>query len=153
MTADATRELRAYCASALACADLMQANGSYIRQEIPALGLEASQVAEVAEVCDLLREARWDLGTEVEELGALDAPAACEAVRGRVERIHRWLGEGLPRLHALVQRLEAASEVCDRSGLAFVLVAESATHILQSFLDASEALERYRAAADPIADA
>lgn len=153
MNADAIQELRAYCNSALACADLMRVNGSQIRREIRAFGLEESQVEEVAEVCELLLEARWDLGSEVRELEELDAPADCEAVRSRVERIHRWLGEGLPRLHALVQRLEAASEVCDRSGHAFVLVAESATHILQSFLDASEALERYRAAADPIADA
>lgn len=147
MNCDATQELRAYCTSALACADAMRANVSQIQQGIPALGLDESQVEEVAAVCGLLIEARWDLGSEVSELEELDAPADSEAVRSRVERIHRWLGEGLPRLHALVQHLEAASEACHRTGLAFVLVAECATHILQSFLDASEALERYRAAA------
>lgn len=149
MSTDATLELRSYCSSVLACADLMRANGRYIQAEIDSFGLDESQSQQVAQVCDFLLEARWDLGTGVRELEELDVPAHDEAVRMRVERIHRWLGEGLPRLHALVQDLEAASEDRYLTGFAFVLVADCATRILQGFLSASEALELYRAAAHP----
>lgn len=62
----------------------------------------------------------------------------------RVERIERWLGEELPKLHELVVALEAAAQAQASAGSAYILVAESATNVYRGFQQVSLAADAYR---------
>jgi hypothetical protein len=54
-----------------------------------------------------------------------------------------WSAEELPKLHGLVQSLQVGSSQDRGKGLAFLLVAESATNILKAFSAMSDAAEKY----------
>lgn len=119
--------------AAASCAHELFANASYVSDELPSLGLEPLNAEAIAEVCSSLIGTKHDVISELHELDELSATPDAEAVQRRVERIHRWLGEELPKLHELVTSLELASKSRPEIGSAYILVAESAVNVLRSF--------------------
>jgi hypothetical protein len=64
-------------------------------------------------------------------------------VRRRVDRIHAWLDEEPPRLHALLTALDDDSRSDPKCRIAYVLVAECATRILDAFAEVCDARDLY----------
>jgi hypothetical protein len=69
------------------------------------------------------------------------AETAAAAVLSRIDRVIRWLGEDLSRLHELVLALREESRKNDDYTLALVLVQESAANIINAFNRAKAAAE------------
>ena len=95
-------------------------------------------------VCNGLVGTKHDVIHEVFELdGLLESKAPDADLRARLDLIVKMLHEDVTRLHGLVKSIEAAGRRDPRYQMAFVLVAESAAHILNAY-------NPFRAAADPL---
>jgi hypothetical protein len=145
--------LSSFISAAESCAHEMLSTASYIEGELPSLRLPPPYVKSIAEVCSSLVGTKHDVISELHELGELSADRASETVQDRVERIHAWLGEELPKLHKLVKSLESASQSQPEIGTAYILVAESAVNILMSFGKVTDAAKACFRAARPNAGA
>jgi len=139
--------LSSFMSAAGLCAQEMLSNASYVNGELSSLGLTPVYVQSIGEVCSSLIGTKHDVISELHELEEFSAEPASEVVQRRVERVHRWLGEELPKLDNLVKSLESASQTKPEIGSAYVLVAESAVNILRSFSKVSNEAEAYFRAA------
>lgn len=142
---DAKDQLSNFLSKAGSCALEMLNNAAYIEKELGSIGLAKQHENAIMEVCSALVSTKHDVVTELHDLDELRAPAGSSLVQSRVERILGWLGEDTAKLHALVMSLESDASGEHKSGLAYLLVAESATNVLRSFQQVSEASDRYRA--------
>src|SRR5689334_21127643 len=78
----------------------------YIEKELPGVQMDAELRREVAEVCRALRATCHYIYSEVSELDPLLGDGTPDSVvRIRLERIARWLGDPIPRMHRLVQAI------------------------------------------------
>lgn len=132
--------LRQAIEDARACALSMSDNAALIETELPEVGMPAALEARTREVCDELVGARHDVFAELSRLDELSdaGPASDEAVRGSFERIIGWLQAPLGPMHELARALEAQPE----GGVAWSLVAESATHVYETFGRARDSAQR-----------
>lgn len=132
--------LRQAIEDARACALSMSDNAALIETELPEVGMPAALEARTHEVCDELVGARHDVYAELARLDELiDAGSVSdETVRGSFERIIRWLQAPLEPMHELAHALEAQPE----GGVAWSLVAESATHVYEAFGRARDSAQR-----------
>ena len=123
-----------------ACALSMSDNAALIETELPEAGMPAALEARTHEVCDELVGARHDVFAELARLDELiDAGSVSdETVRGSFERIIGWLQAPLEPMHELAHALEAQPE----GGVAWSLVAESATHVYEAFGRARDSAQR-----------
>lgn len=135
--------LSAFRSAAAAAALEMLENASYIKRELPSIGLSEPQVSAIERICSALVGTKHDVINEVHELAERGDDAALETIRMRVERIVSWLGEDLPQLHAVVKGLEAAGATDPASNLAWFLVSESAVNVYRSVTRAREAADAY----------
>ncbi|MFN9799999.1 MAG: hypothetical protein ACK54P_08290, partial [Bacteroidota bacterium] len=126
-----------------ACAMQMLQNAAYIEQELPKIEIAEESRRQILEVCSALVGTKHDVITELSDLADLDLWSGAEEIQNRVKRIMGWSAEELPKLHGLVQTLQAGSSQDRGNGLAFLLVAESATNVLKAFSEMSDAAERY----------
>jgi hypothetical protein len=124
----------------------MLTNADYIWKELPSIRVAEPYKNSISEVCSALTEAKYDVINELFELNKLNRPAASTVVQDRVERIQKRLDDEIPKLDALIKSLYSASKSQINYGLAYFLVVESATNILQSLGQVSEAMEHYRTA-------
>ncbi len=126
------------------CALVMLESATYIQRELPNVQMDDSIRATTEELCSALVGTKHDMFTEAFELDELLAAEASESdILVRVNRIVQWLWQDVERMHQLVTALESASKRDPAFGLAYLLIAESATNILQAF-------NRTRAAADQL---
>jgi hypothetical protein len=133
--------IHAAMSAARQCALTMLESALFIARELPALRLSDALRKQVQEACGGLTATKHDIDTEVEELWELLATGAGQpAAARRLERMHRWLGEDVARMHTLVTALEEASSQDAALSAAYVLVAESAVNILESFERAGDAI-------------
>ncbi len=144
--------LEAFLSAASACAHSMLESATYIEDELPKLALPEPFQGRISAVCSVLVGTKHDIVTEVGELYelmGLGEPPESSTVQRRVERIVRWLGDDMPKLHAVVKGLEEAVATQGVIGSAYILVAESAVNVYRSFAEVSDAAARYRAALGP----
>jgi len=135
--------LTEFSGKAHACAMQMLQNAAYIEQELPKIEIAEESRRQILEVCSALVGTKHDVITELSDLADLDLWSGAEEIQNRVKRIMGWSAEELPKLHGLVQTLQAGSSQDRGNGLAFLLVAESATNVLKAFSEMSDAAERY----------
>jgi hypothetical protein len=133
----------------------MQSNLSYMRGELPRLTLPATPGTELVSVLDEFDSLLYDLRSEArnleDKLGMHPGKAPNDPgivnpdPRVTLGFLRGWPQDNFQALHALVQGLEAAHRQDPAAGLAFVLVAESATHMLNANQAMLESIERIEA--------
>jgi hypothetical protein len=133
-----TSGLSGFTSAARACAFEMMQNAAYIQEHLPDVDVSAPLRESILDVCSSLIGTKHDVFTELHDLRELGAPWDSAVVQDRVARIEEWLAEDLPALHAVVKALEPTKS------LAYLLVAESAANILNSFNAVSAAAGGYR---------
>jgi hypothetical protein len=133
-----TSGLIGFTSAAYACAFEMMQNAAYIREHLPDVDLSAPLRESVLDVCSSLIGTKHDVLTELHDLHELGAAWDSAVVQDRVARIEKWLAADLPALHAVVMALEPTGS------LAYLLVAESATNILNRFNAVCAAAGGYR---------
>lgn len=138
--------LAAFREAAARCAATMHESATFIRRELPNVRTSAPNADAVKNVCEFLAGTCFDIRTELFELAELVADGTMEAVPTRVERIHRWLGEGLPECDRVVMLLDDAMREDPNLGGAYVLVAESIANVLVAYGDVTRAREGYERA-------
>ncbi len=125
---------------ARACALAMSDNAALIETELPELGLPAALEARTREVCDELVGAKHDVFAELARVEGLlaEGRASGEALLGSFQRIVGWLQAPLEPMHELARALEAQPQ----RGVAWSLVADSATHVYEAFGRARDSAQR-----------
>jgi hypothetical protein len=136
------------------CALVMLESATYIQRELAHVRLNHELRAQTEQVCTALVGTKHDIISELFELDELLGPdASAPVIRSRVNRIVQWLWDDITRMHQLVMALESASKQNPVCGLAYVLVAESATNMLNAFNRTRTAADSLRAEADETQDA
>lgn len=135
--------LSEFSAKAHACAMQMLQNAAYIEQEISKIEIDEESCRQILDVCSALVGTKHDVISELSDLEDPDLWPGAEEIQHRVKRIMGCSAEELAKLHALVQALQIGSGQDRGSGLAFLLVAESATNVLKAFSGMSDAAEKY----------
>lgn len=126
------------------CAMVMLENAIYIQKELSNVLMDDSLRAQTVEVCSALVGAKHDAISELFELDELLATKPSKSVIiSRVNRLEQWLWDDIKKMHSIVTALNSASTQDPKRGSAYLLVAESATNILNSF-------NRFTAAADAL---
>jgi hypothetical protein len=126
------------------CALVMLESAIYIQSELANVRMNDALRAQTEQVCTALVGTKHDIISELFELDELlGSEVSVSAIRARVNRIVQWFWDDITRMHQLVMALKSASEQEPACGPAYVLVAESATNILNAF-------NRTRAAADSL---
>jgi hypothetical protein len=129
--------------AARTCAFVLLENAIYMQRELPGLALDEARRARLEGLCEDLVGTKHDILTEVDELDELlTSDATEEVIATRVERIVRWLGEDVARLHEDVEDLALARETDPGCTAACVLVTESAANIVRAFRDVRAAAAR-----------
>jgi hypothetical protein len=125
------------------CAMIMLETANYVKAELPNVPMDEALQSEAEKVCGALIGTKHDVISELFELGDLLRPAgaASSEIASRLNRVIRWLGEDVSRMQELVMALDSAKKQNSDFALAYVLVAESATNIINAF-------NRTKAAAD-----
>jgi len=135
--------LTEFSAKAHACAMQMLENASYIEQELPKIKITEESLHQIQQVCSALVGTKHDVISELSDLEDLDLLPGANEVQIKVRRLMSWMAEELPKLHGLVQTLEGRCGQGKGDDLAFLLVAESATHIMKAFSEMGDAAQRY----------
>jgi hypothetical protein len=138
----ASQSVHEFMASAGACAHSMLENATYIEKELGSLDIPEPIRVAILEVCSSLNGTKHDVVHELGELSDLLGSSTSEVIPDRVRRIMAWLSEDVSKLHALVKSLEALTSEDKRMGIAYLLVAESATNILHRFTEAGDAADK-----------
>jgi hypothetical protein len=135
--------LEAFQSAAWRCAHTLLENVMYIQKELPTLDLADAQRSDIEQICSTLIGTKHDVVRELCDMQDIQGVAARSATQQRIERIVQTVIEDLNRLHEVVKSLESATAHDRRAGLAYVLVAESATNMLQSFAEMCDAADHY----------
>ena len=140
--------VRAMMTEAHNCAMEMLANASFIEKELPKVNMPDSLRAMTEKVCSGLIGTKFDIVTELSELDELLGAPDPEAhvISPRVNRIVAWLKADVDQMHELITALDANSKENPAHGLAYMLVAESATNILTAFNATTAAADKINAA-------
>lgn len=125
------------------CAMVMLETADYIQAELPNVQIDKALQSLTKTVCSALIGTKHDVISELFEIDDLLSPggASSSEIASRLDRIIRWLWEDVSGMHKLVMALDSAKKRNPAFALAYVLVAESATNVLNAF-------NRTRAAAD-----
>jgi hypothetical protein len=119
------------------CAMQMMENATYIEAQLPMVELPDGIGAKIQTLCASLIGTKHDVMTECFELKEKAGTASiASGLEPRVGRIMRWMAAPIEEMHQVVGELQAASDTDPRWTLGFLLVAESATNILNAFNDA-----------------
>lgn len=132
-----------FMASAGACAQAMLENATYIEKELGTLDIPEPILGDIREVCTSLNGTKHDVVHELGELSDLLDSSSSQLVPDRVRRVMSWLSEDVSKLNGLVKSLEPLTKEDKRIGIAYLLVAESATNILHRFTEAGDAADKY----------
>ena len=135
--------LEAFQSAAWRCAHTLLENVMYIQKELPALDLAEAQRSAIVQICSTLVGTKHDVVSELFDLQDIEGAAGPDVIQKRIERIVQMVIEDLTQLHEVVQSLESAIASDRRVGLAYLLVAESATNMLRSFVEMRDAADRY----------
>jgi hypothetical protein len=120
----------------------MMSNAAYIQRELPKLELPEPINTKIQAMCDSLIGTKHDVMTELFELADETQTDASNAPE-KVQRIVQWLSEPIGEMHQLVTDLQASLGTNSQLFATFLLVAESATNILNAFNAASLAADAF----------
>lgn len=142
----ANSQLSAFLSAAEACALEMLMNAHYMSEQLKSIDAPEPYRTAILDMCGVLVGTKHDIVDEV--WCARDAPQPAESsiMQMRVERILQYLGEEMPKLDALVRRLDSASTTDSACSGLLLLVGESATNIYSSYARVQEAASDYRCA-------
>jgi hypothetical protein len=116
------------------CAMVMLESAIYIQKELPNVLMDDLLRAQTEQICSTLVGTKHDVISDLFELDELLASKPQKsAIVSRVDRLERWLWEDISKMHVIVTALNSASTQDPKRGSAYLLVAESATNILNSF--------------------
>jgi hypothetical protein len=126
------------------CAMQMMNNAEYVRRELPALKLTDELHTLISSLCDEWTSTKFDVFTEMYDLrdgittNAFNAPE----ILVRCVRVETRLNEPIGKADGVIKRLETAKEgnECADAGLAWMLVAESATNVLNANAEVSASM-------------
>jgi hypothetical protein len=131
-----------FASAAQDCAMQMMGNAIYIQTELPLITLPEGAKAQISRLCDSLISTKHDVISELFELSeVLESSTSLAGIKKRIERIIRWLWETILEMNEVVQSLQTASEADAQLSIGWLLVAESATNILNPFNRAAEAAD------------
>ncbi len=133
----ASRHLNTARAQAHACALEMKLNADYVLRELANVTLPAELAARVEAVWGEISGTGHDVASELFELDEVTDEGA---IADRLARLQRWIHDDLAKLHEVIQAVDAAAKADSAVQGAFILVAESATNILNPFNRLNEAL-------------
>ncbi len=136
------------------CALAMLANATYIQQEMPRVEMSEALRSRTAAVCESMIGTKHDVISELFEMDELlqaetgqaagsirQAETGGTSISSRIDRVLRWLGEDISKMHQLVLDLRDESQKNGEYTLALVLVQESAANIVLAFNRAKVATE------------
>ena len=116
------------------CALVMLESATYIKRELANVRMNDALRTQTEQVCTALVGTKHDIMSELFELDELlGSEASGSVIRSRVNRIVQWFRDDITRMHQLVMNLGSANKQDPVCGLAYVLVSESATNILNAF--------------------
>ena len=128
------------------CAMVMLESAIYIQKELPNVLMDDLLRAQTEQICSTLVGTKHDVISDLFELDELLASKPQKsAIVSRVDRLERWLWEDITKMHVIVTALNSASAQDPKRGSAYLLVAESATNILNSFNHFTAAANSLRA--------
>ena len=147
-------EVQRFLDEARECAMQMLQNAVYILAELDNVQMSDELLVRTRQVCDDLIGTKHDIIHEIFDVDDLLKSRAppCEIV-ARADRIVRWLGDDVEKMHGVVMALEAAADQERACGLAYILVSESAVNILKPFYRAQDGAEGLRKQTDESRDA
>ncbi|MFC5455978.1 hypothetical protein [Prosthecobacter fluviatilis] len=135
-------KLQIFVDAAQSCAMQMLGNATYIQAEMPSLTLPEGMREQLGTLCDRLTATKHDVISELFELSqASESSTPTAEIKMRVARITQWLWETMLEMNEVVQSLQTASEADTQFFGSWLLVVESAPHILEPFNRTSEAAD------------
>ena len=147
-------EVQRFLDEARECAMQMLQNAAYIQTELDNVQMSDALRVRTRQICDDLIGTRYDITHEIFEVDdLLTSKAPSREIVARADRIVRWLGDDVEKMHGVVMALEAAADQERACGLAYILVSESAVNILKPFYRAQDGAEGLRKQTDESRDA
>lgn len=139
-----TKDILYVMTEARQCSLTMFENASYIQQELVNACLSDDLRTQTTQLCSDFINTKYDIFSELSEIDdILDSPNPEPVVLSSyIERIVKWLSDDMSKMHELITALEDVSKLQPDYRLAYVLVAESATNILQAFNSVQAAVNR-----------
>lgn len=132
----ASSTLEEFCSAAYACAMSLMGNAAYVQKELPTVELPPDIRVSVESLC-----ADW-IGTKHDVIHELGEMTGSSNIEDQIHRIMSWLGEDMVKLREQLRKLEALAESEDRFKLAYLLVSESGSNILCSFVATGQSAGR-----------
>lgn len=124
------------------CALIMLENASYIQRELPNVEMREALRSQTAEVCESMVGTKHDVISELFEIDELlKSKTDWAVVSSRIDRVIRWLWEGISKMHQVVMALCEDRKKNENHTLALVLVQESAANIVNAFNCAKAAVD------------
>ncbi len=120
---------------------LMMSNAAYIQTELPNLTLPEGAKAQITALCDSLIATKHDVISEIFELSEVSESSSPSNIKERVKMIIQWLWETIQEMNEVVQSLQTAAGADPQFSISCLLVAESASNILNTFNRAAEAAD------------
>ncbi len=126
--------IRKVMSAACDCAMVMLETADYIQAELPNVQIGKTLQSRVEKVCSALIGTKHDVISGLSEIDDLLRPGgeSSSEIASRLNRIIRWLWEDVSRMHELVKALDSAKKRNPAFALTYVLVAESATNVLNA---------------------
>jgi hypothetical protein len=134
-------QIRAFQAGARNCAMCMLENATFIEQELAKMQIAPRLRSMVEEICSDLIGTKHDIITELFELDdLLETNASAQRVEQKIDAVVALIRDDVRHMHPVVMALmDEPRRGDDDVALASLLVAESATNILQAFMEAQSA--------------
>lgn len=126
------------------CAVIMLETAEYIQAELPDIQIGEALRLQAETVCIALIGTKHDVISALFELDNLlrQRGASSSEIASRLNRVIRWLQEGVLGMHEFVMALDSAKQRNPAVVPAYVLVAESAANILNAYNRMTEAVDR-----------
>jgi hypothetical protein len=134
-------KLQIFASAAQNCAMQMMSNAAYIQTELPSLRLPEGMSEQIAKLCDGLIATKHDVISEIFELSEVMESSSPSNINERVKMVIQWLWETIQEMNEVVQSLQTAAGADPQFSISCLLVAESASNILNPFNRAAEAAD------------
>lgn len=139
-----SKKLGVFCSAAEVCALTMLDNADFIAKELPSIGIDEHYKKEIENVAASLADTKYEVCEILGSFNERSHSAASDITQGRVAKVYRMLYLEIPKLRELVFSLESASKGQENIDSAYILVAESAMNIVESYNKVSEAVGNYQ---------
>lgn len=118
-----------YLAAARHCAMQMMQNAAYIAQELPGIDVPDDIKLQIQELCDNWVETKHDVFSEIHDLDSAEEETG---VYKTLSLIHGLLAAAVEPIDGCVAKIQEAAAAGRVEFIIFMLVAESATNVLNS---------------------